>query len=46
VEANRDGFAPVATYAVADGATWAHPVPVRGEVLIKDTDTLALWKLP
>jgi outer membrane protein assembly factor BamB len=45
-EASRDDFAPVATYGVADGATWAHPVPVPGGVLVKDTDTLALWTLP
>jgi len=44
--ASRDGFAPVATYGVADGATWAHPVPVHGGVLVKDADTLALWTLP
>jgi len=46
VEATRESFSPVATYGVADGATWAHPVPVPGGVLVKDRDTLALWSYP
>jgi outer membrane protein assembly factor BamB len=39
------GFAPVATYTVADGATWAHPVPTARGLLVKDVDTLALLRL-
>ena len=39
------GFAPVATYTVADGATWAHPVPTARGVLVKDVDSLALLRL-
>ncbi|HSD28840.1 MAG TPA: PQQ-binding-like beta-propeller repeat protein [Vicinamibacteria bacterium] len=38
-------YAPLATYDVADSATWAHPAPVRGGFLVKDVDSLALWKL-
>jgi hypothetical protein len=39
------GFTPVATYTVADGATWAHPVPTARGVLVKDVDSLALLRL-
>jgi outer membrane protein assembly factor BamB len=39
------GFAPVATYTVADSATWAHPVPTARGVLVKDVDSLALLRL-
>jgi hypothetical protein len=38
-------FAPLATYVVAESATWAHPAPVRGGFLVKDVDALTLWKL-
>ena len=30
-------------YTVASSATWAHPVPVPGGVLIKSFTGLALW---
>jgi outer membrane protein assembly factor BamB len=39
------GFTPVATYTVADGATWAHPVPTARGLLVKDVDSLALLRL-
>jgi outer membrane protein assembly factor BamB len=36
-------FTPTATYQVADGATYAHPVPTTAGILIKDEDGLALF---
>ncbi len=39
------GFAPLATYTVAGSPTWAHPVIVPGGILVKDAETLALWRL-
>lgn len=39
------GFAPVATYTVAESATWAHPVPTARGVLVKDVDSLALLRV-
>lgn len=38
-------YAPLATYDVAESATWAHPALVRGGILVKDVDSLTLWKL-
>jgi outer membrane protein assembly factor BamB len=38
-------YSPLATYDVGESATWAHPAPVRGGVLVKDVDSLTLWKL-
>ncbi|MET0555441.1 MAG: PQQ-binding-like beta-propeller repeat protein [Vicinamibacteria bacterium] len=38
-------FKPVATYTVADGATWAQPVPTARGLLVKDVDSLALLRL-
>ena len=34
---------PIKKYKVADSPTWAHPVVLRGRVLVKDANTLALW---
>jgi hypothetical protein len=47
VVARKDAkaFAPIATYTVADSATWAHPALVGGTLLIKDHETLALWRV-
>jgi hypothetical protein len=30
---------------VADSETWAHPVVIGKQILIKDKSTLALWSL-
>lgn len=39
-----DAYRPVATYTVADGATWAHPALLPGgRLLIKDARGLTLW---
>ena len=35
---------PHRRYRVADTETWAHPVPTREGILIKDLDSLALWR--
>jgi outer membrane protein assembly factor BamB len=43
-DAAASGYAPLATYTVAESATWAHPAPVPGGLLVKDVDTLALYK--
>jgi outer membrane protein assembly factor BamB len=39
------GYAPLATYTVAQSPTWAHPIPVRGGFLVKDVDSLAFYRL-
>jgi outer membrane protein assembly factor BamB len=38
-------FGPLATYTVADSPTWAHPAVVREGILVKDAETLALWRV-
>jgi outer membrane protein assembly factor BamB len=38
-------FAPIATYTVADSATWAHPALVGRTLLVKDAETLAQWRI-
>jgi outer membrane protein assembly factor BamB len=45
IRMDADRFAPVATYAVAQSPTWAHPVPTAKGVLVKDLDSLALLRL-
>lgn len=37
-------YTPRATYSVADSPTWAHPVPTPAGLLVKDANTLALWR--
>jgi outer membrane protein assembly factor BamB len=45
LEAGADSFSPVRRYAVAETPTWAHPVPTRSGILIKDESSLSLWTL-
>ena len=47
VVAKKDAptFAPIATYTVAQSATWAHPALVGSTLLVKDAETLAQWKV-
>lgn len=45
LDLDAPAFKPLATYTVADGATWAHPVPTARGVLVKDVDSLALLRL-
>lgn len=39
-------FKALRTWKVAESATWAHPAIVEGAVLVKDVDTLTLWRVP
>jgi outer membrane protein assembly factor BamB len=45
VPSNGSGFAPTHRYHVAESATFAHPVPTRAGLLIKDEDGLSLYGL-
>jgi outer membrane protein assembly factor BamB len=38
-------FAPIATYTVAESATWAHPALVGTTLLVKDHEQLAQWRI-
>jgi len=38
-------FEPVATYAVADGATWAQPAISGDRIFVKGTSSVALWRV-
>jgi outer membrane protein assembly factor BamB len=43
--ATPQGYDVVRKYDVADTPTWAHPVILESQILIKDESHLALWKL-
>ncbi len=45
LEADAASLSPVKRYALAETPTWAHPVPTSAGVLVKDAESLALWKL-
>ena len=45
VKASGDGFQVIRKYTVADSPTWAHPVLVGGDLLIKDANTLRRLRL-
>jgi hypothetical protein len=45
VPAGEEGFEPIKTYAVAESPTWAHPVLVGEQILIKDDSSITLWTL-
>ncbi len=44
--ADATEFRPLARYEVAQSGTYAHPVPTRQGVLIKDASSLSLWQIP
>ena len=44
IDVNTDVYEPLAEYEVADTPTWAHPVFTSMGVLIKDLDSLTLWR--
>jgi outer membrane protein assembly factor BamB len=46
LKADADRFAPVATYAVGEGPTWAHLAVAPGAVLVKDGHALTSWRVP
>ncbi|MEP7337804.1 MAG: PQQ-binding-like beta-propeller repeat protein [Acidobacteriota bacterium] len=39
------GFEQVARYSVADSATYAHPVIIGKQILVKDESSVSLWSL-
>ncbi len=43
--ASSEGYDVVRKYDVAESPTWAHPVILENQILIKDESHLALWKL-
>ena len=45
VPSGAAGFAPAHRYQVAETATFAHPVPTKAGLLIKDEDGLSLYSL-
>ncbi|MBM3242482.1 serine/threonine protein kinase [Candidatus Poribacteria bacterium] len=45
VKRNVNGFEPIIQYTVADSPTWAHPVILGNQILIKDASTLARWSV-
>jgi outer membrane protein assembly factor BamB len=42
---NGAAYHPVANYQVADSPTWAHPVFLGKNILIKDETRLTLWRM-
>jgi outer membrane protein assembly factor BamB len=42
---NPEKFEEVRRYKVAGSATWAHPVLLGRDLLIRDADSIALWSL-
>jgi len=42
---NPKAFEQLARYSVADSATYAHPVIIGNQILIKDEATISLWSL-
>jgi outer membrane protein assembly factor BamB len=44
LKADADRFAPVATYGVAESATWAHLAVAPNVILVKDARRLTLWR--
>jgi outer membrane protein assembly factor BamB len=45
IKTDAKAYEPVAKYTVAESSTWAHPVVVGKQILIKDKSTLALWSM-
>jgi outer membrane protein assembly factor BamB len=45
VKRTPEKFEEVRRYKVADSQTWAHPVLLGREVVIRDADSLAVWSL-
>jgi len=43
--ASNTGFEQLRRYTVAKSPTWAHPILSGKRILIKDTETLALWSV-
>jgi outer membrane protein assembly factor BamB len=45
VQKSAKGFEPIARYKVADSPTFAHPVIIERQILVKDASALTLWSL-
>ena len=45
IDADVDSFRVLRRYRVADSPTWAHPVIVGSDILIKDEKTLSKWRI-
>jgi len=45
VKKNPKAYEMVRKYPVADSATWAAPTFAGQRLLIKDSNTLALWRI-
>ena len=43
---SANGYAPIAQYTVATSPTWAHPVFMGRQILIKDEHTLTSLEIP
>ena len=43
IDPGADRFETLARYRVAETPTWAHPVVIGRQILIKDQSSLALW---
>ena len=41
----RDGFDPLARYAVATSETWAQPAVSGNRIVVKDVSSVTLWTL-
>lgn len=42
---NLSAFQVIKKFSVAEGATWAHPVILKNQIIVKDVSMLALWSL-
>lgn len=42
---DKQAYSVVRTYPVADTPTWAHPALAREGILVKDRESLALWRV-
>ena len=45
IDPGADRFETLARYKVSDAPTWAHPVVIGRQILIKDHSSLALWSM-
>ncbi len=45
IDADVDSFRVLRRFRVADSPTWAHPVIVGSDILIKDKKTLSKWRI-
>lgn len=45
IRKSATGFEAVKKYSVAESATWAHPVVLRNQIIVKDVSSLALWSI-